>query len=250
MDPGWLKEFRRLLRKFVAVSDDVSQYHHLPGYPLWIGFANVRDAFSWLRHHIFRVVADAHEHREQDGISTGGYREEIWISYHWICGFIEGTGIQTLTLNNLTTDTIRDVQSWLPTEAELEACQAILSYLSHLVFEAPRDDSEIPTVGSNTPGPNTGPDRLSIDKNQVNLNELTYVLEENESAFLRELVNAGPGHWVSGSEMGPMVQPRPDRVYGGLKKRYAWIKTVSESSHRGYRLKSDVITSTHASFRP
>jgi hypothetical protein len=64
-------------------------------------------------------------------------------------------------------------------------------------------------------------------------------------------VNAGPGHWVSGPSMGPRVQPRPDRVYGRLNKKYSWIKTISDSRRPyGYRLNPDVITPTDVKFRP
>jgi hypothetical protein len=101
------------------------------------------------------------------------------------------------------------------------------------------------------PSQDAGRDRLFVDGDQVNFNGRIYVLENVESAFLGELVNAGPGHWVPGPSMGPMVQPRPDRVYKRLKKKYSWIKTVSESKRpHGYRLKPDVITPANAKFRP
>jgi hypothetical protein len=48
-------------------------------------------------------------------------------------------------------------------------------------------------------------------------------------------VNAGPGVWVAGREMGVAVQPRPDRVFKKLPKP---IRAEIESKPAaGYRIR-------------
>jgi hypothetical protein len=253
IDPEWLEHFQSLLRRFVAAGSDVSRYHHLPGYPVWIGFRDVRNTFLWLRQHIHRVLRNAQERLmgEWEGLSTAGLEKKIWIAYQWAYAFIEDPILKARLLEISYTDfasIVRDIESWLPTDAELDACRAILDYLSHFDFEASGDGA---AGGSDTPRRDAGRYRLSIDGNQAHFNDRIYVLGDGEAAFLQELVNAGPGHWVSGPKMGPMVQPRPDRVFDRLKRRLEWVGAIVESeAGKGFRLKPDVATSTYAKLRP
>jgi hypothetical protein len=64
---------------------------------------------------------------------------------------------------------------------------------------------------------------------------ITYRLDDGSTAFVKALVDAGPGGWVAGSEMGVAVQPHPWRVF---KKLPGPIRAKIESkTGAGYRIR-------------
>jgi hypothetical protein len=86
------------------------------------------------------------------------------------------------------------------------------------------------------PGPKSG---LSISGNKVTVDGIIYHLDDGPAAFVRELVGAGVGFWISGPKMGPMVKPYPSRIRKQIEKDHpeiaAWIES---STFKGFRLLS------------
>jgi hypothetical protein len=157
------------------------------------------------------------------------------MAYQWACGLVEESRLNRPRVFNIEGNVVGNLEDWMPSEAELSAFRGILDCLSDFDFE-----------GSLTEKAN----RLTIDGNRANFNGYIYILESDETAFLQALVEAGSGHWVCGTDMGPMVQPRPDRIWKKLKNRHNWAEAIIESGSRGYRIKSDVATPTHVKYRP
>jgi hypothetical protein len=89
-------------------------------------------------------------------------------------------------------------------------------------------------TGISPPGPPKPELGLSVSGNDVTVDGVTYQLDDARAAFVKELVDAVPGVWVSGSEMGTMVQPRPDRVFAKLPEPIR-AKIGSETG-KGYRI--------------
>jgi hypothetical protein len=83
------------------------------------------------------------------------------------------------------------------------------------------------------------PPVLSIDGNEITVDGKTYVVPDRIAAFVQRLVDAGEGVWVSGPEMGDLVQPRPDRIFHHDDAFPAAIKAKIESGSKGYRLRKE-----------
>jgi hypothetical protein len=111
--------------------------------------------------------------------------------------------------------------------------------------------SEVMSSVGGDPGHDGDPKRIAIDGNRADVDGTLHVLEDSESAFLRGLVKAGPGHWIAGSEMETSAQPRPDRIHKKMRSKYRWVEAFIEAeAGKGFRLKSDVATSSNAKIRP
>jgi hypothetical protein len=113
--------------------------------------------------------------------------------------------------------------------------------------------NKLPDRGSGCDG--SGDDeslkRIAIDGNRATVEGVVHVLDDCESAFLRGLVNAGPGHWIAGSKMEALVLPRPDRIYAKMRTKYPWVKAFIEAkAGKGFRLKPDAATPGNANIRP
>jgi hypothetical protein len=87
----------------------------------------------------------------------------------------------------------------------------IVARLSHGVFRASALAAEHLARAEQERG-------LSVEGDDVTVDGTTYCLPSDQAAFVKELVDAGPGNWVSGQMMGEAVQPRPDRVFKRLPK--------------------------------
>jgi hypothetical protein len=78
---------------------------------------------------------------------------------------------------------------------------------------------------------------LSIKDNEVTVaSGLTYALDNDaQVAFVKALVDAGPGAYVSGREMGVAAQPHPERVFARLPQ--AIRAEIESKPGAGYRIR-------------
>ena len=259
LDPIWLHDFRQLFQRFFVAARDVAQQHHLPGYPIYHGAEKLLRSCRWLNDHLMKVKTDMVERaarNDRPAIGFGPLIEDGWIAYQWAYMLIRNSRYLGPPLSSLNDETFRDPSAWVPTEGELAAYGAIVDFLSRLDLESYSRtvaDPELRRENSNQTNPELADARrrLSLDGNRLRLDALVYFLEDDVASFMRELIRAGAGHWVAGSDMGEMVKPRPDRVFRKLKDECAEIGALIESkTGKGYRLTQNVITPSDAKERP
>jgi hypothetical protein len=170
------------------------------------------------------------------------------MAYQWAWGLVEESRLNRPHVYPIEGSEVGNLEDWMPSEAELSAFRGILDCLSY--FDGSLAERENSGSDGHEQGHFGGANWLTIDGNRANFNGDIYILEDGEAAFLQALVEAGSGHWVSGTEMGEMVQPRPDRVYKKLKKRCVWAGDIIRSGPKGYRIRLGVATPIHVKFRP
>jgi hypothetical protein len=82
------------------------------------------------------------------------------------------------------------------------------------------------------------PPPLSIEGNVVTVNGKSYPLDDGPAAFVRKLVEKGVGDWISGPNMGQLVQPNPSRIHKRIGKDYPEIKAwIEAATFKGFRLR-------------
>jgi hypothetical protein len=259
LDPIWLHDFRQLFQRFFVAARDVARQHKLPGYPIYICAERLLRTCRWLDDHLGKVKADMQDRAARDdrpAIGFGPLIEDGWIAYQWAYMLIRNSRYLGPPLSLLNDETFGEPLAWVPTEDELAAFSAIIDLLSRLDLETYSRTVADPELDrEDSPQRNSDPAdtrfRISLDGNRLQLNTLIYFLDDDVASFMRELIEAGAGHWVAGSDMGEMVKPRPDRVFRKLKDESAEIAALIESkTGKGYRLTQDVITPTNAKKRP
>ncbi len=82
------------------------------------------------------------------------------------------------------------------------------------------------------------PNALSVDGDRVTFRGETHVVDDDIAGFVGGLVRAGRGVWVSGPELSPLIQTRPDRTFRKLRGRLPelWAEIESKTG-AGYRLR-------------
>jgi hypothetical protein len=181
---------------------------------------------------------------------------DLWIYRHRMWAMLIGHNLSAINSGiesqpTLLTEICRVVTKEEAIELLRRAGKEIPPELADARIALEDDQQDQEKLGQDESAPNVSRPKISITGKDVNVNGTVYVLDDGGAAFVRELIEAGPGHWVSGPEMGEMVQPRPDRVFKKLRETHKAIADLIQSGGpKGYRLKPDVITPTNAKFRP
>ena len=113
--------------------------------------------------------------------------------------------------------------SALPAQAELDAKQPVA------------DNCAVPVdIDLDLDKPLSKP-LLSVDGNDVTFEGKTYCLDDGPAAFVKALVDAGPGVFVAGRTMDISVQPHPERIFQKIPET---IRAALESKRgNGYRIR-------------
>lgn len=132
-DPEWLREFRNSIQRFTVIAQEISKYHHLPGYPLSLKVVLLWIRGRQLREHLMLVFDDP---------TPVSQRPDAWPGprfiddFGWACALVDDSNPIFQPFNNQDGQAddhveamVEDVSSWLPTESELDAWQAIFDDL-------------------------------------------------------------------------------------------------------------------------
>ncbi|WP_152049476.1 hypothetical protein [Tautonia marina] len=101
--------------------------------------------------------------------------------------------------------------------------------------EAPNGLAGLSAPSPSIPEPD--PNVLSVDGNRITLRGETYVVDDDEAAFVQTFVRAGPGKTVRPRDYPELVGDRPDRTFKKLKRRFPEIAELIDSDTTGRWLK-------------
>jgi hypothetical protein len=141
-DPEWLRDFRDSIRRFTTIAQEISRYHHLPGYPLSFKVVFLRIRGRQIREHLMRVFDDPTPVSQRPDAWPGPTFIDV---FKWACDLVDESNpiFQPFNHQDGQADDelhamLEEDSSWLPTESELAAWQAIFEDLSDSQIVASR----------------------------------------------------------------------------------------------------------------